>query len=114
MSSMEEDDWDDWDDADDDIFNEDALITEFGRFLEGLCVNFPEAIESAEPSPARIPSSERLSELGRPVATPPGTPPKLKVPGRKTWNHIAWPGVSEDSSRVLNWLSDKHAKTRQV
>ena len=103
MSSMEEDDWDDWDDAEDDIFNEDALITEFGRFLEGLRVTFSELEakqeDHKEPAPA-------------PPGTPtlPSTPPALKVPGRKPLAKVYWPGVTEDSRRVLNWLVDKHAR----
>jgi len=104
MSSMDEDDWDDWDDAEDDIFNEDALITEFGRFLEGLTATFPELEEKKEEPPSKA----NISAGG--VPSLPSTPPALKVPGRKPLAKVVWPGVGEDSRRVLNWLVDKHAR----
>jgi len=102
MSSMEEDDWDDWDDEAD-IFNEDALVTEFGRFLEGLCTNFPQLSAEQLPSGPVLAENRQGSKLVTSMA-----PPPLSCRRGAT----AWPGVTEESARVLNWLADKHLNTR--
>jgi len=104
MSSMEEDDWDDWDDEAD-VFNEDALVSEFGRYLEGLCANFPQLRGAAD----GISQASTAAASGAAGAEGAALPAPLNC-RRTSMPSGNWPGVSDESARVLNWLVDKHSR----
>ena len=97
ISSMDNDDADDWDDEAD-VFNEDALVTEFGRFLEALCIHFPELSAASD-------SSEKLVQNPEKNKRNAGTPTLVC---RRSLSVISWPGVPEESARVLSWVLDRH------
>jgi len=99
MSSMDDEDWDDWDDEAD-VFNEDALVTEFGRFLEALCSYFPELVVSSQDQSRSV---DQPAESTAALSTAPAP-----VSCRKVVLTASWPGVPDESARVLNWLVDKH------